>query len=241
MLDKILGKTLGGFIGYLWFGPGGLLIGILLGHFLDSGLIRTLCSNQFKNRIFYQACFTVLGKVAKADGHVNKNEIDKIEVIIARFNLQPNERLKAIHYFNLGKSSQYNLNKEISQLKKLFSGHLLKMFVEIQIELAKADGELQIQEKDFLIFLCRELNLSINKFPDLNYQPIIDSPYQVLNVSSKISNLDLKNIYRKLMSQYHPDKLTSKGLPEELLQFATQKSQKIQAAYREICKQRGII
>ena len=45
---------------------------------------------------------------------------------------------------------------------------------------------------------------------------------------------EIKKSYRRLMSQHHPDKLIAKGLPEEMIQVATEKSQQIQKAYELI-------
>lgn len=36
------------------------------------------------------------------------------------------------------------------------------------------------------------------------------------------------------MSQHHPDKLVSKGLPEEMIELAKEKTQEIQSAYERI-------
>lgn len=64
--------------------------------------------------------------------------------------------------------------------------------------------------------------------------------YTVLGVSSKASNAEVKKAYRKLMSEYHPDKLMSKGLSETEMQKATEKVQKIKAAYEAIKSKRGL-
>jgi DnaJ like chaperone protein len=40
------------------------------------------------------------------------------------------------------------------------------------------------------------------------------------------------------MSQHHPDKLIAKGLPEEMIKLATEKTQTIKAAYEQIKKSR---
>ena len=50
----------------------------------------------------------------------------------------------------------------------------------------------------------------------------------------------MKRAYRKQMSQNHPDKLVSRGLPESMLEIAKQKTQAIQAAYERIRVARGI-
>ena len=45
------------------------------------------------------------------------------------------------------------------------------------------------------------------------------------------SKSETKKAYRRMMSQHHPDKLVSKGLPEEMIKLATEKTQKIREAY----------
>ncbi len=62
----------------------------------------------------------------------------------------------------------------------------------------------------------------------------ISDAYTVLGVDSSASDADIKKAYRRLMSQHHPDKLIAKGLPEEMLKLATEKSQEIRAAYDQI-------
>ncbi|WP_125779140.1 co-chaperone DjlA [Pseudoalteromonas rubra] len=59
----------------------------------------------------------------------------------------------------------------------------------------------------------------------------------VLGLSDGASDKDIKRAYRKLMSQHHPDKLVSQGLPEHMMEIAKRKSQSIQSAY-ELLKQK---
>ena len=53
------------------------------------------------------------------------------------------------------------------------------------------------------------------------------------------SDADIKKTYRRLMSQHHPDKLVSRGLPEQMIKDATEKTQQIKAAYELIRKSRA--
>lgn len=64
--------------------------------------------------------------------------------------------------------------------------------------------------------------------------------YEVLEVRPDAADADVKRAYRRLMSQNHPDKLVSRGLPESMLEMAKQKTQTIQAAYERIREARGI-
>jgi len=40
--------------------------------------------------------------------------------------------------------------------------------------------------------------------------------------------------------EYHPDKLMAKGVPEDFIKIANEKMSKINNAYDQICKERGI-
>ena len=63
---------------------------------------------------------------------------------------------------------------------------------------------------------------------------MIGAAYKVLGVNETCSDTELKKAYRRLMSQHHPDKLVSKGLPEEMMKLATEKTQEIKNAYERI-------
>ena len=60
--------------------------------------------------------------------------------------------------------------------------------------------------------------------------------YEILGIESSASTAELKKAYRRLMSQHHPDKLVAKGLPEEMMKMAKEKTQEIQGAYEVIKK-----
>ena len=62
--------------------------------------------------------------------------------------------------------------------------------------------------------------------------------YRILGISETQDEKSIKKAYRRLMSEHHPDKLVSKGLPKEALEIAKNKAQDIQAAYEMIKKQR---
>jgi len=59
----------------------------------------------------------------------------------------------------------------------------------------------------------------------------LSAAYSVFNLSPSASDAEIKKSYRSLVSQYHPDKLISLGLPHYMIQSATECFKKIQAAY----------
>jgi DnaJ like chaperone protein len=68
----------------------------------------------------------------------------------------------------------------------------------------------------------------------------LDDAYKALGVSKDSSDAEIKRAYRKLMSQYHPDKLIGQGMPEDMIAMATEQAKDIQLAYDLIKKQRNL-
>ncbi len=67
----------------------------------------------------------------------------------------------------------------------------------------------------------------------------LQDAYAVLGVSSSATPAEIKKAYRRLMSQHHPDKLVSRGLPEGMINLAKEKTQQITAAYNIVREARG--
>lgn len=64
--------------------------------------------------------------------------------------------------------------------------------------------------------------------------------YAVLGVSQSATDDEIKKAYRKLILEYHPDKVAAKGLGDEWKDFASKKFREVQEAYETICKERNI-
>jgi DnaJ like chaperone protein len=61
-----------------------------------------------------------------------------------------------------------------------------------------------------------------------------DDPYAVLGISRTASQEEIKKAYRKLVRQYHPDKVAHLG--DEFKALAEERFKQIQQAYQEITK-----
>ena len=261
------GKLLGGSFGYLLGGPLGAMIGVALGHNFDKGLAGNL-HGQFKpgnqervQTAFFTTLFSVMGHLAKADGRVSQSEIELARDIMQRMALNDSMRQTAIRLFNQGKQPDFILTDVLRQFRQECHGrrNLMRMFVEILIHSAYADGRLDTAERQVLEQVRIELRFSVREFQHIEAvvhnarffgggggrpspeteRASLHEAYAVLGVDKTDSDAKIKKAYRRMMNQHHPDKLVAKGLPEEMIKLATEKTQEIRQAYELIKKQRG--
>ncbi|MDH5472082.1 MAG: co-chaperone DjlA [Gammaproteobacteria bacterium] len=254
------GKVVGGGFGFMLGGPLGAIMGAALGHHFDKGLSNLesigVGDQQRTQAAFFTATFSIMGFLAKVDGHVSKDEIAMAQHVMAQMNLSAEQKKAAIALFNEGKASDFPLNKVLQQFRMECHRRtsLLRMFMEILISTAMADGVLHAEESKVISSIGQQLGFDkhyidqllnminaqykFNDRPQKNASSSISDAYAVLGVDKHISDAELKKTYRRLMSQHHPDKLVSKGLPEEMISLANEKTHEIKSAYELIRQSR---
>lgn len=276
----MLGKILGGFLGTLIAGPIGFFIGVAIGHLFDKGVQLNLYMQTpnvaFAQKVFFSTTFEMMGYIAKADGRVSEREIQAARNVMSRLQLDKQQKLSAINYFNLGKSPQFNWESAMDNFIKNCGQdpHLVQFFLEIQIQAAYVEGTRNPYKRHILENLFQKLQMPQwlltqmearyyaeefftqhqqrqQQYRNSGYQQQsqrshytqedeLSNAYKLLGVSASATNQEIKKAYRQMMSQHHPDKLVAKGLPEEMIKVATEKTQKIQKAYEVICRARGM-
>ncbi|NVK22483.1 MAG: co-chaperone DjlA [Kangiellaceae bacterium] len=217
---------------------------------------------------FFTATFSVMGHLAKADGRVSQQEIRHAENVMQRMGLDESARTLAIDLFKQGKETDFDLQAVLSQFRHECHRrkNLMQMFLEIQISMAMADGGLHDKEHQVLRQIGQGLGFSSfvidqlikmvqaqQRFHQYSQQqqagggyagsdtnaPSVEQAYQLLGVNSSDDEKAVKRAYRRLMAQHHPDKLVAKGLPEQMIKMATEKTQEIKAAYELIRKHKN--
>ena len=74
--------------------------------------------------------------------------------------------------------------------------------------------------------------------PELMMSREVRRAFNVLGLAPDVSDEELKQTFRRLMSEYHPDKLVARGVSAAELERAKSKAQEIQSAYAIIRKHR---
>ena len=273
-----LGKVVGGAFGFFFMGgPLGAVLGAALGHQFDRnlkdiGLLESDFVPGAEQRVqmaFFTATFSIMGHIAKADGRVTAAEIEAARAVMARMELPLELRKAAIRLYNEGKRPDFPFDAALEQFRsdchRRYS--LFRVFVEIQLETAMADGLLQDAQERLLLRLCERLSFSRFEFHILKARMAADrrfagqdgryrqwgnremppprrttlaEAYALLGIPASAPNGEVKRAYRRLMSRHHPDKLVAKGSTEHQVRAANEKTQQIRRAYELISKTRKL-
>jgi DnaJ like chaperone protein len=245
------------FLGLWFYGLAGLFMGGLAG-----GVLAYLALRERLRRMreqFIETTFAVMGALCKADGVVTRDEIQVVEQIFTLLRLGPEQKAKAKAAFNRGKSPEFDLDGAVAVFARVApqGSILFKLFLQLQVMVVAADGQVHSAERTVLLKVARDLGLgerelvqleallrtasSAASAPSASAQDRLADAYAVLGITPEASESDIKQAYRTLIRENHPDKIASKGLPESMRSVAEGRSREINAAYDLIKKSRGFV
>ena len=228
---KVSGAAAGLFVG----GPVGALVGAVAGHFFldrdsDPGVTFTI------------AIIALSGKMARADGIVTEEEFAVFQRV---FGVPPDEEANVRRIFNLARQDIAGFEHYAGQIARLFMGNpaMLEDILDGLFEIAKADGVLHPCEAKFLERVAEIFGFAPNEFRRIrasHFAPELTDPYVILGVSYAADEDELKQTYRRLVRENHPDSLMARGVPAEFIKLANDKLAAINTAYEKIQAERGL-
>jgi len=118
----------------------------------------------------------------------------------------------------------------------------LRDVLESLFHIASADRALHPGEDRFLKAVAARFGLSDSTFRHVRAQFVEDAgaPYDVLGLDPSATDAELKARHLKLVRENHPDLMTGRGLPAEMIDVANRKLAAINAAFATVAKERGL-
>ena len=249
---SIWGKILGGAVGFGFGGPIGALLGVLAGHIaVDKPAAdarenaRRLTGRGAEDRqyAFAVAVVTLAAKLAKADGHVSRDEVAAIKRV---FHIPDADTQAVAAIFDEARREAAGFEPYAQQIAAIFAGRreLLEELLGALLMVAHADGVYHPEERRLLQRVADIFGIDDFRRVEATFAGSIaddrSDPYEVLGLSAQASDAEVRAAYRGLMRDTHPDRLAAQGLPEELVEVANKKAAEVNAAYDRVKRSRGL-
>lgn len=241
----------------------GAILGAAVGSNVSSGNLNTnpyggaarrvsaRPSERDMQMVFAVALTTLAAKVAKADGKVTQNEILAFDAFLQQsLRLSVEDRRIAAKVFNEARATSTPVSEFTHQIRSLFRAQPERLhdIVGILLAVALADGLLHEAEEILIQGISRDFGMSAADYQackatfDAQHgaAPTASSAYEILGVTPSATDAEVKSAHRKLVREYHPDTLQSKGLPEEFMQYANDKMAAINDAWSRVKKERDL-
>jgi len=147
--------------------------------------------------------------------------------------------------YNLARQDVAGYESYAGQIAKLFVGNpaMLEDILDGLFEIAKSDGVLHPAESTFLERVAEIFGFSPNEFRRIrasHFAPELTDPYVTLGLSYVADENEIRQTYRRLVRENHPDSLIARGVPEEFVKLANDKLAAINTAYAKILAERGL-
>ena len=251
------GKIIGGAAGFALGGPPGLLFGAALGHAADSGGIkmpfgadpllspgRVAAMFGHRDQLFAINVVVLAAKLARCDGPVKREEIDAFK---RHVRIPPEAARDVGRLFDRARDNPDRFLPYAEQLGRAFadSRETLEGVLHGLFAIARADGPLNRAEESYLRSVHLAFGLDQYAWdrasgvaPRAN--PGEPDPYAVLGVSPEADDKALRDTWRQLMRENHPDSLAARGVSKAFIAGASDKVARINAAWDRIKRERGL-
>ena len=238
---SIWGKIIGGATGFAFGGPIGALLGGVAGHAIDKIKTKKKLPEEtaLKQIGFTIGVIVLSAKMAKADGKVTEDEIRAFK---EKINIPDNEIKNVAKLWDQAKKTTDGFEIYAKQIADLLekNSSVLEELLKLLIIIALADGKITIPEIKYLEKVGNIFGFSKEDFERIysSKSGVSTDPYQILGVSRDASIDEIKQKWKQLAINHHPDRLISQGIPEDLIHKSTSRLKEINNAWDTIQNKR---
>ena len=238
---SIWGKILGGATGFAFGGPIGALLGGVAGHAIDKIKTKKKLPEEtaLKQIGFTIGVIVLSAKMAKADGKVTEDEIRAFK---EKINVPDSEIKNVAKLWDQAKKTTDGFQIYARQIANLLekNSSVLEELLKLLIIIALADGKITIPEIKYLKEVGNIFGFSEEDFERIysSKSGVSSDPYQILGVSRDASVDEIKQKWKQLAINHHPDRLISQGIPEDLIHKSTSRLKEINNAWDTIQNKR---
>ncbi len=240
------GKWIGSGLGWAFGGPIGAVVGFAVGSAIDTAFVdgneKTSAYARYKKTKpgdFGLSLLVLIAAVMKADGKVVKSELDYVkQYFLKQFGSeQTKEHLIALREIL---KKDIPLQDVCLQIKTYTMYPARLQLLHLLFGVAQVDGEVHPSELNVINQIASYLGIRANDYASIKamFFKEVDGDYKILEITKSATNDEVKKAYRRMVVKFHPDKVSHLG--EEFQKGAKEKFQKVQEAYSNIKKQRGM-
>ena len=238
---SIWGKIIGGATGFAFGGPIGALLGGVAGHAIDKIKTKKKLPEEtaLKQIGFTIGVIVLSAKMAKADGKVTEDEIRAFK---EKINVPDSEIKNVAKLWDQAKKTTEGFEIYAKQIADLLekNSSVLEELLKLLIIIALADGKITIPEIKYLKEVGNIFGFSEEDFERIysSKSGVSSDPYQILGISRDASIDEIKQKWKQLAINHHPDRLISQGIPEDLIHKSTSRLKEINNAWDTIQNKR---
>ena len=227
-----------GLFGFFIYRIPGFFVGFFIGSFLDNSGIRRVNSNVVKE--FEINLLSLTSILIKSDGKISSSELQFVRNYFISIYGSEKASLLFKRFNNEVDKSNISAEKICFFYRSRTTYETRLQIINLLFNVAKSDGNVSNYELEKLLEFSNLMKISRVDFESLKAMFIksTNSDYKILEVDKSCTDSELKKAYRDLAKKHHPDKVQHLG--EAYIKSAKEKFSRIQAAYENVKKQRGI-
>jgi len=234
------GKWIAGGLGWAVFGPIGGILGFALGSLFEAPeFAKQKGYSTTTNGSFAMTLLVLVAAVMKADGKVLKSELDFVKKYFIQ-SFGEESAAEAIKMLRDILNQNIPVQSVGVQIKQNMDYSSRLQLLHLLFGVALADGKADTSEINTIASISGYMGVSSKDFESIKSMFVadVDSSYKILEIEKTATDDEVKKAYRKMAVKFHPDKVSHLG--EDFQKKAKEKFQKVNEAYEQIKKERGM-